>query len=118
MRLLPANRSFADASEYPSDHTFFCSSHQELPSEILAITESVYEEGSATIQALLVRLLERIARAVVEGTDAVHNATSDDEQQDADSEDEDEDYEMDEYDLEQFDVQPSAQILDRFALQR
>ncbi|OSC99575.1 hypothetical protein PYCCODRAFT_1446686 [Trametes coccinea BRFM310] len=108
----------SDASEYPSDHTFFCSSHQELPSEILAITESVYEEGSATIQALLVRLLERIARAVVEGTDAVHNATSDDEQQDADSEDEDEDYEMDEYDLELFDVQPSAQILDRFALQR
>ncbi|KAI9060756.1 hypothetical protein FKP32DRAFT_1613420 [Trametes sanguinea] len=103
----------SDASEYPSDHTFFCSSHQELSPEITVITESVYEEGSTTIQTLLVRLLEKFARAVVQGTNAVHHATSDDEEEAQITDDEDEEYEMEDDDLELFGIESSGQMMDR-----
>ena len=84
--------SAADASEYPSDHTFFCSSQEELPAAVFSVVESVHEEGSRSIQDLLMRLLEKLAKRVSDsgGNSEQRHASSDDDEE-GDGEDEDED---------------------------
>ncbi|TBU25270.1 hypothetical protein BD311DRAFT_764945 [Dichomitus squalens] len=91
----------SDSSEYPSDHTFFCSSQDDLPANVLCITGSVHEDGALTIQDLLMRLLERLAKrtAATHGQGS-YRADSEDEH-DADEHDDDDDDEDDaaDYDL-------------------
>ena len=93
-----ANISSIDASEYPSDHTFFCSSQDELPAHILSVTESIHEDGSLTIQDLLMRLLERLAKKTATARRRESNeadSEDDDEVDDHDEDDEMADYELD-----------------------
>ncbi|KAI0367123.1 hypothetical protein BV20DRAFT_1091315 [Pilatotrama ljubarskyi] len=88
----------SDASEYPSDHTFFCSSQDELSPEVTSVIDAIYEDGSLTIQALLLRLLERIAKRVGmldRGKSMQIESHSDDEDLEDDMEDVGEPYEMD-----------------------
>ncbi|KAI0628025.1 hypothetical protein C8Q77DRAFT_1151557 [Trametes polyzona] len=115
----------SDASEYPSDHTFFCSSQHDLPTELSSLPESVYEDGPLTIQALLLRLLERIAKrmtAVERKRDSPEEDQSDDDaQSDEVTDDGEENYGMDDYDMDDVDlfgIQPASQTLERAILQR
>ena len=72
-----------DASEYPSDHTFFCSSQDTLPTAVSSVTESVHEDGAVAIHDLLLKLLERIAKRLGStGTGQGAGAASDDEDDD------------------------------------
>ena len=83
-----------DASEYPSDHTFFCSSQDTLPTAVSSVTESVHEDGAVAIHDLLLKLLERIAKRLGStGTGQGAGAASDDE--DDDEDDLDIEYDMD-----------------------
>ena len=79
----------SDASEYPSDHSFFCSSQDDLPSYVSRITEAIYEDGSLTIQDLLMRLLEKLAKRAATYRQAMKSAASDDEEDENDDDDED-----------------------------
>ena len=109
----------SDASEYPSDHSFFCSSQDDLPSYVSRITEAIYEDGSLTIQDLLMRLLEKLAKRAATYRQAVKSAASDDEEDENDDDDEDdaEEYDIDE-EIGMLGAQPGQSKLDRSILQR
>ncbi|KAH9895584.1 hypothetical protein C8Q73DRAFT_688553 [Cubamyces lactineus] len=107
----------SDTSEYPTDHTFFCSTQQTLRPEIESIMESVHEDGSLTIQKLLLRLLERVAK----GMSMLDRTASDSEAEDEAEGTDDDVYSMSGYDMddiELFGVEPLGQTLDRNTLQR
>ena len=106
----------SDASEYPSDHSFFCSSQDALPEYVSRVTETIHEEGSATIQKMLMRLLERLAKSA---TTSKKGSQSDSED-DIDQDDEDEDvgaYDIDD-DMGMLGNQAGNSKLDRSMLQR
>ncbi|KAI0656109.1 hypothetical protein C8Q70DRAFT_1014692 [Cubamyces menziesii] len=108
----------SDTSEYPTDHTFFCSTQQTLHPEIASIIETVHEDGSLTIQKLLLRLLERVSKGI---TMLDQKAGSDSEAEDETQESDDDAYSMSDYDMdgiELFGVEPVGQTLDRNILQR
>ncbi|KAI0668099.1 hypothetical protein C8Q78DRAFT_1099205 [Trametes maxima] len=109
----------SDASEYPSDHTFFCSPKGDVPEEVSSVIDTVYEDGALTIQELVLRLLERISKRLValrRSANSEGGGDSDDESADVMDEDE-EIYGMDNYDLddhELFGGQPTTgQALDQ-----
>ncbi|RDX46333.1 hypothetical protein OH76DRAFT_1407058 [Lentinus brumalis] len=106
----------SDASEYPSDHTFFCSSQDDLPGYVSRVTETIHEDGSATIQKTLMRLLEKLAKGVATSK---KTAQSDDEDDDEDIEDDDDlgAYDVDD-DMGMLGAQPGNSKFDRTALQR
>ncbi|KAI0350812.1 hypothetical protein OH77DRAFT_1570284 [Trametes cingulata] len=115
----------SDASEYPSDHTFFCSSQTELPPEVASVIDAIYEDGSLTIQDLLLRLLERIAKrmAMLDLRKSAQSEDQSDSEGDLDDmEDDDEDaYGMDAYDAddaELFGTANAHQAMDHSVLQR
>ncbi|KAI8977714.1 hypothetical protein BD414DRAFT_516981 [Trametes punicea] len=54
----------SDASEYPFDHVFFCSVQNELPHEVVSAIENTHEDGSMTIQRLMMRTLGCMATGV------------------------------------------------------
>ncbi|KAI0708751.1 hypothetical protein C8T65DRAFT_649990 [Cerioporus squamosus] len=106
----------SDASEYPSDHTFFCSSQDDLPGYVSRVTETIHEDSSSTIQKTLMRLLERLAKGVAMSKKI---AQSDDEEDDEDVEDDDDvgAYDMDD-DMGMIGAQPGNSKFDRPMLQR
>ncbi|KAI0643473.1 hypothetical protein C8Q79DRAFT_979163 [Trametes meyenii] len=115
----------SDASEYPSDHTFFCSPKGDVPEEVSSVIDTVYEDGALTIQDLVLRLLERISkRLAVLRRRSAHSADSDSDSNDDSADDMDEEeeiYGMDDYDMddhELFDGQPTGLALDQSVLQR
>ena len=106
----------SDASEYPSDHSFFCSSQDALPEYVSRVTETIHEEGSATIQKMLMRLLERLAKSAATSK----KGSQSDSEDDIDQDDEDEDvgaYDIDD-DMGMLGNQPGNSKLDRSMLQR
>ncbi|OJT02602.1 hypothetical protein TRAPUB_6866 [Trametes pubescens] len=114
----------SDASEYPSDHTFFCSSEHDLPPEVSAVVETVHEDGSLSIQDLLMRVLERIAKRLAAARrkqSTSGESESDDEAQSDMSEDEEDTYSVEDYDMDDaeiFGVQSGTQTLDQSILRR
>lgn len=109
-----------DTSEYPSDHSFFCSSQDELPAHILRVTESIHEDGALTIEQLLTRLLEKLAKKTAAvRCSGVNRSTSEDEEEDEQDDDEDEvvDYELDD-DVGMFEAEAGRSRVDRTVLQR
>ncbi|KAM5545525.1 hypothetical protein V8D89_000563 [Ganoderma adspersum] len=114
----------SDASEYPSDHSFFCSSQDELPAHILRVTESIYEDGSLTIQQLLMRLLEKLARSLRTAAarrSGGNQPNSEDEEEEDEEQDDDEDdvvdYELDD-DVGMFGAEAGRSRVDQTVLQR
>ncbi len=109
-----------DASEYPSDHSFFCSSQHELPAHILRVTETIHEDGSLTIQQLLTRLLEKIAkRTAAARHSGANQPNSEDEEEEEQDDDEYEavDYELDD-DAGMFGAEAGRSRVDQTVLQR
>ncbi|KAI0824358.1 hypothetical protein BC628DRAFT_1379076 [Trametes gibbosa] len=109
----------SDASEYPSDHSFFGSSQHELPPEVAAVLDTLYEHGSLTIQDLLMRLLRQISRTLSMAQRrqrTVDENESDDDEEEEEEADGIEDYDMD--DAELFGVDTGSQAFDGAQLQR
>ncbi|RPD55194.1 hypothetical protein L227DRAFT_579837 [Lentinus tigrinus ALCF2SS1-6] len=104
----------SDASEYPSDHTFFCSSQDDLPVYVSRVTEAIHEDGSATIQRTLMRLLEKLAKGVATSKNA---QSDDDDDEDVEDDDEIDGYDMDD-DIGLLGAQPGNSKFDRSMLQR
>ncbi|KAI0738313.1 hypothetical protein C8Q80DRAFT_1275827 [Daedaleopsis nitida] len=105
----------SDASEYPSDHSFFCSAQDEIPAYVSRVIESIYEDGSLSIQDLLLRLLAKVAKSAMGKQRAHRDASSDEE--DADDEDDADDYGIDE-DLDILGAAPGVSKVDRAIIQR
>ncbi|KAH9940093.1 uncharacterized protein BXZ73DRAFT_88813 [Epithele typhae] len=111
----------SDQSEYPSDHMFFCSSQEDLPAKLASVTESMHDEGSLSIQDLLVRLLEKLSKKTSTPSHvAQKQGTSEDgdEEGEGDTEDDEDDYGMYDDEYTTLGVTPGLSKLDRFALQR
>ncbi|PCH39035.1 hypothetical protein WOLCODRAFT_141073 [Wolfiporia cocos MD-104 SS10] len=52
----------SDMSEYPSDHTFFCeTSDLNVPAAVSGTIETIFQDGSLTIEQMLNRLLVRLS---------------------------------------------------------
>ncbi|KAI0750412.1 hypothetical protein C8Q74DRAFT_1309949 [Fomes fomentarius] len=111
----------SDASEYPTDHSFFCSSKGDTPTYVSTVTDTIYEDGSLTIQEVLIRLLEKLAKGVAASRRTAHNDPASDDDEDSGAEDDD-DSDMDGYDMDEdigmLGVQPSQSKVDRTTLQR
>ncbi|KAI0773052.1 hypothetical protein BD413DRAFT_538699, partial [Trametes elegans] len=116
----------SDSSEYPSDHTFFCSSQQKLPETVASIIDTVYEDGPVSIQSLLLGLLERVAKRMTacprqEADTEMHSGVDETGESNEDEDDEDDAYDMDEYDMDDLAVfggRTGDQTLDASLLQR
>lgn len=87
---------------------------------MFSVLETIYEDGSLTIQDLLMRLLERIAKRMT----AIQRSSSGEDESDDEvqSEDDNEDaYSVEDYDLddaEMFGVQSTGQTFDQSVLRR
>ena len=90
----------------------------------MRITESIYEDGSLTIQQLLMRLLEKLARSLRTAAarrSGGNQTNSEDEDEDELEQDDDEDdvvdYELDD-DVAMFGAEVGRSRVDRTVLQR
>ena len=109
-----------DESEYPSDHSFFCSTKGDAPPYISNVSDTIYEDGSLTIQEMLIRLLEKLAKAAATSKRVAQSGTTSDDDMEGDAEDED-DSDMDGYDIDEdgiLGVQSTQTKADRSILQR
>ncbi|TFK84836.1 hypothetical protein K466DRAFT_526791 [Polyporus arcularius HHB13444] len=107
----------SEASEYPSDHTFFCSSQEDLPGYVSRVIGTIHEDGSATIQKTLMRLLEKLAKGMATSE---KNSQTDDDVEDEDLEDDKNDagaYDVDD-DMGMLGAQPGSSKFDKYLLQR